>query len=79
MTEIYLPWVYPTRPSAPLTFELFSEGLPEAGNVGFGELPGRLKWLFWRFLVWKVQGSEDSGFRGFRVGRVQGLESSRLG
>jgi hypothetical protein len=58
---------------------LFSEGLPEAGNVGFGGIPGRLKWWFWRFLVWKVQGSGDSRFGGFRVWRVQGLESSRLG
>ena len=27
----------------------------------------------------EVQGSGDSRFGGFRVGRVQGLESSKLG
>ena len=83
MTEIYLPWVYPTSPSAPLTFELLSEGLPEAGNVGFREFPGRLKWWFGRFLVWKVQGLEGSGFEGFRVwgskvGLKQGFTKARL-
>jgi hypothetical protein len=46
---------------------MFSEGPPEAGNAGFREFPGSLKCWFWRFLVWRVQGLEGSGFGGFRV------------
>jgi hypothetical protein len=83
LTEIYLPWVYPTRPSAPLTFESFSEGLPEAGNVGFGGFPWKIDMVvlgvaclegsgFRRFKVWRVQGLEDSGFGVFKVGLKQG-------
>jgi len=57
---------------------LFSEGLPEAGNVGFGGFPERLQWWFWGFLVWKVQVSGDSRFGGFRVWSLQGWAKARL-